>query len=151
MSANNGVIRIGRKGLKKFAFGEEGTPEGTPFEVDVVVAFQQWMMLDDSFRPAERNEEGHRPIPLEVVPEFHKAAVVFVSDLAKNPHKHSDSDSKPLTVAEALDFIARLREEYDKLADFFVPKSFQEPDSPSTSEAGFRFSTEESTETAGAD
>ena len=51
MSAgSNGVIRVGRKGRKKFAFGE-----GEPFEVDVVVAFQEWICIDDGFR--ERGDD----------------------------------------------------------------------------------------------
>ena len=42
MSANNGIIRIGRKGIAKFAFGSDGEP----FEVDVVVAFQRWIEIE---------------------------------------------------------------------------------------------------------
>lgn len=121
MSANNGVIRIGRKGIKKFAFGEDGTP----FDVDVVVAFQRWIEIDNEFRQDNDGSEG-RLIALSDIPLFHKAAVEYVRGL---------SGSYDVTTAEALDFIARLREEYDKLADFFQPKSLEELASPSTSEA----------------
>lgn len=141
MSANNGVIRIGRKGLKKFAFGEDGAP----FEVDVVVAFQEWISIDDTFRPIEVDDDGNRPIPVDQMPAYHQAAVEFVQGLAANGTRGgvSPADTNRLTVAEALDFIARLREQYDELAVFFRPKLREEPDSLDTSEAELRFSVEE--------
>lgn len=133
MSANNGIIRIGRKGIKKFAFGDEGEP----FDVDVVVAFQQWVGIDEDFRPIEPDAEGNRSIPTSQMPEYHQAAVAFVEGLAG-----SKLGNTKLTVAESLDFIARLREQYDELADFFRPRLREEHDSPDTSEAGLRFSEE---------
>ncbi len=128
MSKENGVIRIGRKGIKKFAFGEDGEP----FEVDVVVAFQEWIRIDDEFRDVERN------IPLSDMINWHQAAVNFVTALSGGDiHKGT-----LITVAEALDFIARLRECYDEVAVFFRPKSREERDSPDSTEAELRFSTE---------
>lgn len=125
MSTSNGVIRIGRKGLKKFAFGDDGRP----FEVDVVVEFQRWVEIDDSFRPPEPDEEGLRRIPAKDMGEYHKAAVGFVFSLSNTE----------VTTAEALDFIARLREQYDELASFFRPKLREEQDSPVSSGAELRF------------
>lgn len=78
MSEGNGVIRIGRKGRKKFAFGDDGQP----FEVDVVRVFQQWIEIDDGFRPDEEDAQGRRPIPLTDMPAYHDAAVTFVKELA---------------------------------------------------------------------
>ena len=131
MSANNGVIRIGRKGLKKFAFGDDGTP----FEVDVVVAFQQWVSIDDQFR--ERS--GDRSILTADMPEYHKAATEFVKVWAANP---ATMEKPEITTAEALDFIARLREQYDEVAAFFQPKLRGEPELPDSSGAELRFSAE---------
>lgn len=134
MTANNGsgVIRIGRKGVKKFAFGDDGEP----FEVDVVVAFQEWVGIDDQFR--ERTDD--RTILTADMPEYHRAAVDFVHRLM------SEGNGKP-TTAESLDFIARLREQYDEVAAFFVPKLREEPGSPGTSledlETELQFSVEE--------
>jgi hypothetical protein len=138
MSASNGVIRVGRKGLKKFAFGEDGEP----FEIDVVVAFQAWVNVDNEFR--ERSED--RTIHTKDMPDYHAAAVHFVTMLATDYSAGSPNSSKQpqITTAEALDFIARLREQYDELADFFRPKSREKPDSPDSSEAQLRFSMEES-------
>ena len=133
MSANNGVIRIGRKGIKKFAFGEEGAPDERVFSVDVVVAFQQWIIVDDSFR-GEEKEDGRRPISVKDIPAYNQAAVEFVADLGGGE----------VTTAEALDFLARLREEYDALAHFFQPKLLGEQDSQDTLEpvSELRFSVE---------
>ncbi len=131
MSANNGVIRIGRKGLKKFAFGDDGLP----FEVDVVVAFQEWVSIDESFRPTEVDADGDRLIPTDQMTAYHAAAVDFA-------HGLSGPEQGSITTAEALDFIARLREQYDELAVFFRPKLQEERASPDTSEAELRFSVE---------
>ena len=141
MSKSNGVIRIGRKGIKKFAFGEDGTP----FEVDIVEAWQGWITVDDGFRPVDEDEQGNRLIPVSEMAAYHAAAVAYVEMLAGTDTSQPNTISK----AEALDFIARLREEYDELADFFRPKSRQKPDSPATSGAELRFSVEGTEQTGG--
>lgn len=138
MSASNGVIRIGRKGLKKFAFGD-----GPVFEVDVVIAFQRWIAIDDSFRPETEDAEGNRPIAVSDMAAYHQAAVEFVSTLNQDPRTPPKAPLE-VTTAEALDFIARLREQYDELAVFFRPNLQKERDSPVTSGAELRFSEEES-------
>ena len=128
MSANNGVIRVGRKGIKMFAFGDDGAP----FAVDVVVAFQEWIGTDAKFR----QEDGEGAILTEDMPAYHLAAVEYVNKLG----------NCVVTTAEALDFIARLREQYDELVIFFQPRSRERLVSPATSEARseLRFSAEES-------
>ncbi len=140
MSANNGVIRIGRKGIKKFAFGEEGEP----FSVDVVVAFQEWIRLDESFRQTDGDQKG--TILTEDIPAYHQEAVKFVCGLASVNDSDGQGRSHPsITTAEALDFIARLNEQYNELADFFRPKRRQEEESHDTSVADLRFSVEPDT------
>jgi hypothetical protein len=136
---NNGVIRVGRKGLRQFAIGEEGDARALPvFEIDVVVAFQQWIAIDDSFRPPQPDAEGNRSIPLESMPAYHAAQVAFVEGLGGPVY------AGKLTTAEAIDFIARLRECYDDLAVFFRPKLREERESPATSEGtSLRFSAED--------
>jgi hypothetical protein len=133
MSQDNGVIRVGRKGLKKFAFGD-----GPVFEVDVVEAFQEWIGIDDEFRPTDIDED--RSVPVARMPEYHAAAVAFAKRLSGNTSVRGAPED--ITVAEALDFIARLREQYDELADFFRPKSREKRESQDSS-VGMRFSTEE--------
>lgn len=124
--SSNGVVRIGRKGIKKFAFGEDGAP----FEVDVVMTFQEWIAIDDQFR-----QNDAREIALADMRAYHEAARAFVNSL---------SGGVQVTIAEALDFLARLREEYDALVVFFRPRLRDEPDSPASSVAELKFSEEES-------
>lgn len=145
MSQSNGVIRIGKKGLKKFAFGEEGTPGSEPFEVDVVVALQEWLCIDESFRPIEENESGERPVPRAEMPAYHHATVMFAERMRNtklDEHGKLPEGWEPITVAEALDFLARLREAYYACASFFQPKLQEKPDSPDTSEVELRYSVE---------
>ena len=124
MSANNGVVRIGRKGIKKFAFGEDGQP----FEVDIVVAFQEWIGVDSGFR-----DDVNNTIKTEDMPLFHQAAVAFVER----------QSGVTVTAAEALDFLARLREQYDELAIFFQPKPPEKHVSRGISVSDLQFSAEE--------
>lgn len=128
MSASNGVIRIGRKGIKKFAFGEDGPV----FEVDVVGAFQRWIAIDESFR----GDSGEEKVKTIDMPQYHQAAVTFAEELGGPAY------TGKVTIAEALDFKARLQEQYEELADFFRPKSREKPDSLGTSGAELRFSVE---------
>lgn len=135
MSENNGVIRVGRKGTKKFAFGEDGLP----FAVDVVVAFQQWICIDDAVREQYEN----RDIPASGMAAYNQAAVEFVRGLATPRGGSLDAAEPPdLTTAEALDFIARLCEEHDKLVDFFRPRKREKERLPDTSGVDLQFSEE---------
>lgn len=134
MSAGNGVIRIDRKGIKKFAIGD-----GEPFDVDVVVAQQEWVSIDDSFRPPEFNEDGTareiRSVPSERVPDYYKAAKDFVTKLMGNNINEKGEINQPPTIAEALEFLARLREQWQDLVVFFQPKSREERGFQDTSES----------------
>jgi hypothetical protein len=112
MSEGNGteIIRIGRKGVKRFALGD-----GEPFSVDVIVVSNQWSDIDGSFR----DEKGD--IPRERWTECNKAAWDFVKQL---------SGTQDITLAEALEFIAKITIEAKKLQSFFDIGSPSEPSSP---------------------
>jgi hypothetical protein len=112
MSEGNGteIIRIGRKGVKRFALGD-----GEPFSVDVIVVSNQWSDIDGSFR----DEKGE--IPRERWTECNQAAWQFVKQL---------SGTQDITLAEALEFIAKITIEAKKLQSFFDIKSPSEPSSP---------------------
>ncbi len=112
MSAENGVeiIKIGRKGRKKFQLGDR-----PPFEIDVILVQNQWLEIDRGFRD-EKDE-----IPPERNAEANKAAWLFVSELCGTPTTSPD-DAESLTMTEALEFLNVLTREGAKLADFFVPK-----------------------------
>lgn len=135
--AKDGVIRIGRKGTKKFAFGEDGEP----FEVDVVASFQEWVGIDEELRTEEvtaNDGTKYKIVPTCDMSAYHIRAVEFAADHT------TDASAKNITIAEALDFIARLREQYDELADFFRPKPrpSNADESLGTTAGGFQFSEE---------
>lgn len=121
MSGSNGVLRISKKGRKKFAFGEEGSVGECQFELDVVVAFHEWIGVDETFRTEDRTISNDAA--------YHAAAVEFAK-------KRSGNLALEISTAEALDFLARLREVYDDLAVFFHPRSPKERGSPDTSAEG---------------
>ncbi len=142
MSKSNGVLRVNRKGRQKCAFGEEGSPGEVVFEVDVVDTFQQWIDVDEGFRADTEDRT------IEDMPAYHRAAVEFVRRLAGDAATQTNFT---ITTAEALDFLARLREVYDDLAAFFRPRSPEERGLPATLAAAspdtsprteLRFSTE---------
>lgn len=115
---NNGVIKIERKGIKKFAFGDNEI-----FSVDVITVWQQWLIIDERFRPDEFKNDGtpneDRSIPTEDVPAYYNAAVQFIKDIGGGE----------VTIAEALEFLARLKEEWSDLVSFFRPRSRDERES----------------------
>ena len=145
-SQQNGVIRIGRKGIVKFAFGEDGPA----FEVDVVTTYWTWSELDDQFRV----QEGPDVRPEDVgtisdadLPHYRASMLEFVKQVAGPDYadeKLVAEDKATITHAEAFDFIARLREQYHDLQAFFLPKSREERASPASSGVEHRFSVEES-------
>ncbi len=138
--ADNGVIRIGRKGRKKFAFGEDGQA----FEVNVVSAMQEWIILDGQFRDermscAASTDEARTLKDIDI-PEYHKLALSF----SKKCAAVGGVEVIDICEAEALDFLARLRECYDEMVDFFHPKSREKRGSPDSSEPALQFSEEPS-------
>jgi len=134
VSANNGVIRIGRKGIVKFAFGD-----GEPFEVDVVTAWQEWVNIDETMRVPE-GEPDEFTIRNESMLTYRQAGLEFVTRLATS--RDTPTPMAPITTAEAFDFIARLREQYEEVAAFFRPRLREERESPDSSATELRFSEE---------
>lgn len=129
----NGVFRVGRKGRRKFAFGE-----GAPFEVDVVDAYERWIEIDESFRVQE-GSEGVKPedigtIPTAVLAQHRQAAVMFTQEL---------SGETDLSKTEALEFIRMLREQYREMAESFRDRRHEDAASQDSSEVEHLFSVEE--------
>ncbi len=144
---SNGVIKIGRKGRKRFQFeGQHDGCEGPEFVLDVVDAFEGWLVVDDQFRSNyEPDADGNRVIPRSDLPEYHRVLREHMQAL-QGPRREGQPEPVEISTADALDFVARLREQYDELAHFFQPKSRTEPESPATSaepSAELRFSVEQ--------
>lgn len=142
MSASNGVIRIGRKGIVKFAFGDDGKP----FDVDIVIAYQEWYALDEQFR-IEDGMPHEGEVPPERLVEYHQAAIQFAQKMSGNitidPQTGVEIPSATISGAEAMHFIAQIREQYSEMVHFFRPRLRGEQGSPATSEPALQFSAEE--------
>ena len=131
--STNGVLRIGRKGKKTFAFGEEGESGCEPFEVDVVAVYNQWAGIVSDYPVKEDGSIGWKELEAR-----NRATVEFVRELTKTPS--SPDGIEHLTLAEVLEFIKMIGEEKEKLASFFAPKSVAGPSSQESTE--LRFSTD---------
>jgi len=119
---DDGILRIGRKGKVKFAFGENGTP----FIVDVVAISNRWWEIRRNF--ADKDDK----VPPDRIEEFNRTAIAFVCELAPK-------DSGPESNAEVEEFFKLLADERQKLQRFFVPASPEEPSSPERTELTFSF------------
>lgn len=129
MSQTNGVVRIGRKGMVKFAIGEDGPP----FDLDVVRVFDEWAQIDQSYR----DENG--VIAKDQIIAWSGARGSFVQKLLNDVYTMYVGVAAPtLTGAEVGDFMARLTEEVDKLRSFFEPRLQNKPTSPEGTEIRFQ-------------
>lgn len=119
MSETNGaeVIRVGRKGLRKFAIGD-----GPVFEIDVWATMNAYLKMRRSFS----GEDG------KVAPEnndaFEQSLAGFVKDVTQ---------TDGLTVTEQLEFLKVLDEEAEKLRSFFTRKDAAAPSSAPSTEVRF--------------
>lgn len=112
------VIRIGRKGRRKVAFGEDGKV----FEVDVIQVVNAYAELDRAYR----NEQGE--VSADKLAELNLAAWNFVRELAQEP---------AVTLAEAMEFLAQMTREAKRLKAFFDVDSGDGPSSPAPTELTF--------------
>jgi hypothetical protein len=127
MSEENGVIRIGRKGKFKFAFGDD-----EPFEVDVIEVHDSWYATDQQFR----DEKGE--IPVDKTLQYHETERAFVQNIVNASYGHGRQSTAPiLTHAEAMEFIARVATEVRKLAPFFEVSSSDPQDFPQRTDIHF--------------
>ncbi len=117
------VIRIGRKGRRLFAFGEEGKP----FEVDVVALHSEWVNVDRTFR----DDKGD--VPPERLLEMNRTALEFVVAVGQQV----GVDLADISLAEALEFIKEITEEVHRLRGFFVPKFSEGPSSAESTQVNF--------------
>ena len=113
----NGVVRIGKKGKKKFAFGDDGPV----FEVDVVVTWSYWQTKRAEFQEPFPDDPKMVWIPPTKTMAYQQAVVDFCHQLQANSKPPSGFPA--VTLAEALEFLAKIEEEYEELKVFFQPKS----------------------------
>jgi hypothetical protein len=130
-AATNGehVLRIGRKGCVKIAFGDEAA-----FSIDVIETSNQWLQVEQQFRDADNK------VPLAELVAMNNRAWEFVRDLAG--HKGYSAEAvQAITLAESLEFMKIVTEESQRLSGFFTVKSVKEEPSSPEPTTTLRFST----------
>ncbi len=112
MSESNGdeVIRIEKKGVKKFAFGS-----GPVFAVDVLRCWDCWSGIDDEFRDATGN------VPKEKLAAWRKAQLSFARDWVRATMDPPEAEKIVAEIddGQALAFVNRLGNCIKGLKDFF--------------------------------
>lgn len=127
------VIKIGRKGLRTFGFGECGD-----FTIDVIVTYNKYLDMRRLFAD-EKNE-----VPQERLAELSKSTWDFVRSVAVGASKNEKYFGVPdgptdLTAAESQEFITHITNEVIDLQRFFEVRLPQKQSSPESTE--LRFST----------
>lgn len=140
MSSGNGVIRIGKKGLRKFAFGDD---DSAPIiEVDVVNVHDELVELDWKYRDAEGKllpdkSREHRTARFEFV----KGLILETMKVASLEKQHAlKKVADDLTLAEALEFERYITEETARLKDFFAPATGNGQSPPGSSVGAVTYS-----------
>ena len=132
MSASNGdeVIRIEKKGIKKFAFGD-----GPVFSVDVIRAMDAWNGIDGEYRDAAGG------VPKEKLAAWRRAQLNFARDwvTATVDPQVAAQIVPEIDDAQALAFINRLDAYIDGLKDFFGVRTGKEPSPPPPSDSATVF------------
>ena len=127
------ILRIGRRGKVKFAFGEEGEPGSEAFFVDIVKVLDAWIDVDWQLRdaegklPADKNEEygqNKHEFAQRIVTEAYAA-------------QHAGKVPPELTRAEASEFLAYVSQEASKLRGFLPKPSETAQSSPKHMELTF--------------
>jgi hypothetical protein len=131
----DGIIKIGKKGIRKFEFGDEKA--AVIVELDVVATFDKWCEVDRSFRDAEGK------IPKERLGEFNAAAFLWTKEIIQatgDPKASRGTVNAQLSVAEAICFVNALSKEVEKLKLFFDPPTDDAPSLPKRSEISVEYS-----------
>lgn len=111
MSANNGVIKITRRSLMKFQFGDDQPV----LEFDVIAVADQWHEVNFALRVLENDMWVLPPNKTE---EYAVNRLNFVQALVD-----TTDGTATLTRIEAEEFIRRVYEEAEKLRNFTSPKT----------------------------
>ena len=123
--SQNGVVRITKRGVVKFAFGETGKE----FEVDVVQVYDEFVEMEWGF--CDENNK----IPKEKHPEYRKARVDFTQAIVNDAY--GNETAPIITRGESDEFISRILEEVAKLRPFSKESSEEKQSSPSSTEIRF--------------
>ncbi len=125
MSAGNGKITVGNPSTRTFVF-----PGGFEFTCDAICVYGQYLDMRRAYVG-----EGNA-VPPDRMTEFNAATVEFVQGLLLH-WATKESPAPTIDGGYALDFMTKLGEINNELADFFVPKSRGKPSSRESTELIF--------------
>jgi hypothetical protein len=128
MSATNGdgIIKVGRRGIRKFEFGDEAG--SVTIELDVIGVWDEWVEIDHSFRDEkgvilkDRLVERNTRCRTWVQGMIEAAGGVTNAEDASHVAQH-------LSLTDALTFMKLLCEEVEKLKVFFERSTGEKPSS----------------------
>lgn len=132
MSANNGVIRIIKRSLRKFQFGEE-EPVVT---LDVIEVSDQWHEINFALRVLEGDSYV---LPSNKVNEFAVNRLNFVQGLVAAAYPEGSS-LPTLSRIEAEEFILQVQKEAGVLRNFTSVKSEETSSAPESTATAENFS-----------
>lgn len=132
----NGVIKITRRGVAKFQFGDDDAP----FSIDILAVYDQWYVVNWQLRVID--EKGDGVVPTDKQDEFGQNRLDFVQGLVNSAYESQGLGNAPvLCRAEAEAFIEEVGKQAMELRNFTFGKK-EPPSSPqeSTDQARINFS-----------
>ena len=134
-TSTNGVIRIAKRGLAKFQFGDEDSTEPV-LTLDVISVYDQWAEMEWLLR----DKDG--VLPNDKINEHGQNRLDFVQGIVNDAYgKIAEKPPVPtITRAEAEAFIVEVSRKAKELRDFFVPKKDEPSSVPINTETEIRFS-----------
>ena len=126
----NGVVRISKRGLVKFQFGDE-TDNEPVLTFDIVEVFDNYERVNWEFR----DKDG--VLPKEKWQEHSDALFQVLQSFVNDAYKKYAGDKTPylLSRGEAEIFLSMIRKEVKMLRDFISPPK-DEPTSPPANSEG---------------
>lgn len=136
-TSTNGVVRINKRGLAKFQFGEDDADPPEPvLTLDVIAIYDAWYPVEWALR----DKEG--VLTPDKQDEYGQSRLDFVQSVVNDAYKAASADAPvpQITRAEAEMFLAEIVKKTRELRDFFSPRSETPSSSPGSSGAEIRFS-----------
>ncbi len=119
----NGVVKISRRGLAKFQFGDDDAP----FEVDVLAVYDQWYVVNWQLRVID--EKGDGVVPTDKQDEYGQNRQTFAQAVVNSAYESQKLGAAPvLSRAEAEAFIDEISKKAAELRNF----TFAKKDTPSS-------------------
>lgn len=142
----HGVLRVGRKGRMKFAFGDHAVLDpmrpALEIEADVLALYNDYCEMDAPFwGPDGKFIEGPGKMTEHMVAKLNLVrGWIIEGGKAMKEDGEAMALANDLSPAEALELIRMVTEEYTKLKPFFSPRA-SESELSSPESFGLRFST----------